>query len=468
MSAPQLSLTLKRTETQLGKPLRVEIVAVDVTQKITALDLRPWEQSFGVVVEESVSNIDDARWPGRKVGILRLLLYPRRTGDLTLTSLQLGAALSSPQRVHVSEGMQGGTPISVATRLSSTSPWERQQVVLQLEITTPDTFASLEAADTIQMPGVDVLPLKWEREQQDTGAVLRLGWVLSARAAGLHNIELPPVRYNLSGRTERVYYFPKMPLHVRPLPPYIPPTMPVGKVAITSSVSRDAMLKPDELSYWTVSVQGETVSPRNLHPVLRQAESNDRLRFSSADSTRTWQAETQRSHVVHRIPFKALANGRLALPELQVQYFDPDTGRLARVGHTPPRPWVLSLAWRVVIAAATSAFTFWLCLRLFRLARRSLQHRRQRNAALAAIHQAADAWQLRQSLEAVSHAEGFPANLTLRDWAAQWRARHRPGPTVDVLVERLSRACYGQATVEDNNAKLKQAFYTLYRSNRAG
>ena len=463
VSAPQLLLILNKTETQLGKPLRAELVAVDAPQKIAALDLRPLDDAFGVVVEESASNVDDPRWPGRSVEMLRLLLYPRQMGELKLPPLQLGDTHSDAQAIRVSEGFKGDAPITVATHVSTASPWERQQTVLQLQITTPDMFATLEAAGTLQMPGVDIVPLKIEREQRASGAVLRLGWVLSAQTAGARDIDLPPVRYNLSGRTERIYYFPKTPLHIRPLPPYIPPTMPVGKVSIASIVSPDAMLSPDTLAYWTVTVQGETVSPRDLPPVLRQVESSERVRFLSANSERTWLADAQRSQIVHRIPFKPLANGRLTLPVIHLQYFDPDTGRLARVSHTPPRPLVLDIAWRVVISGALSIFSLWLCLRLYRLTRRVLEHRRQHNAALAAIQQASDARQLRRALESVAQAEGFPANLSLREWAEEWRTRHRAGPAFDELMARLSQACYGKPTEKNESAEIKAAFDALYR-----
>jgi hypothetical protein len=170
-----------------------------------------------------------------------------------------------------------------------------------------------------------------------------------------------------------------------------------------------------------------------------------------------------RAEVVHRIPFKPLSSGRLALPTLQVQYFDPDTGRLARIIHTPPRLLVLSLAWRIGIGVSLTLLALWLCLWLYRFSRRALQHRRQRNAALAAIRQAADARQLRCALEAVAHAEGFPANLSLREWAEHWRAHHHTNPTFDDLMARLARARYGKPAEKDESAEIQKLFYVLYR-----
>lgn len=467
VAAPQLSLIVNKTETQLGKPLRAELVAVDSGQALAALDLQPLRENFGVVTEESASNLSDSRWPGQSVQVLRLLLYPRQTGELRLPVLRLGETHSEAQNILVSDGSISGAPIGVVTHLSTNSPWERQRVVLQLEVTTPDLFSALEAAAPLQAPDFDVEPLPREREQRGAGAekraVLRLGWVLSPRTAGSHNIDLPAIRYNLSGRAERIYYFPTARLHVRPLPPYVPPTLPVGKVSVTSSLSSNDVLYPDTLTYWTVTVDGETVTPRGLPPILRQLESGDRLRFLAIDSQRTWQAETRRSQVVHHIPFKPLASGRLALPELHLQYFDPDTGRLVRINHTPPRPWVLSLTWRVVIGAVLALLASGLLVLLFRVVRRALQHHRERNAALAAIRRAKDARQLRQALESVAHAEGFPPNLSLREWAAHWRARHRANPDFDHLVSRLSRACYGNPMNKDENAELIAAFEALYR-----
>lgn len=470
--APQLSLILNKTETQLGKPVRVEIAAVDAPQAITTLDLGPLRGAFGVVTEESISNVDDPRWPGHAVQLLRLRLYPRRSGALVLPVLQFGAAHSKAQPISVSEGSVGGQPINVVTRLSTSAPWERQQIVLQLEITTPDLFASLEAADTFKAPGFDIVPLARTNEQRQSGAakvaVLRLGWVLSAQTAGVHNIELPPIHYNLSGRAERTYYFSSTRVQVRALPPYIPPTLPVGKVSIDSNLSPAGLLAPGTLAYWTVTVDGETVTPRGLPPILRQVENNDRVRFLATHSERDMHVDADGAHsrVVHRIPFKPLASGRLALPELRLQYFDPDTGRLVRVQLLPPRPWVLSLLWRMVIGAVLCLLALWFCSRLYAFSRRALTLRRERNAALAAIQQASDARALRHALEAVAHAEGFPTNLSLREWTRHWRARYHTGPGLDDLMTRLSRACYGKPTAKEDDTEIKAAFFALYRKNR--
>ena len=456
-AAPQLSLTLNKTETQLGKPVRVELEAVDAPQPLSALDLQPLRQSFGVVVEESMAG------SGQTVQRLRLRLYPRRTGELTLPALRLGELQSAPQTVHVTEG-----PITVTTHLSEPSPWQRQQVMLQLDITTPDLFASLAVEGELKARDVDVVPLPLSRERRGTGkvAVLRLGWALSPLTAGTHNVELPPIRYELSGRTERIYYFPAMPLPVRPLPPYIPPTLPVGKVSVTSTLTPGGLLSPDTLAYWTVTVSGETVTPRGLPPLLRQVQSSERVRFLSVESERTWDAETQRSRVVHHIPVKPLASGRLSLPSLQFQYFDPGTGRLVRVTHTPPRPWVLGWGWRAAMVMVPGLPALWLCLQLYRLSRRAFRRRREQNAALMALKEAADARQLRRALEAVSHAEGFPANLSLREWARHWRAHHHADPAFDPLVARLSRACYGKPSGQEDSADMNAALYALYRQNR--
>jgi hypothetical protein len=469
VASPQLSLSLNKTETQLGKPVRAELVAVATPQKLASLDLQPLQDAFGVVVVESATNVSDPRWPGAAVQLLRLRLYPRRTGELTLPALHLGEAHSQARTVHVLDGSRGGVPIGVVTHLSTSSPWERQQVVLQLEITTPQLFATIEAADKLQVPGVDIVPLPRQREQRQVGAtkvaVLRLGWALALQTAGTHYLELPPIRYNVSGRTERIYYFPTSRLQVRPLPPYIPPTLPVGKVAVSSSLSPTGSLTPNNLAYWTVTVGGTTVSPRDLPPVLRQIQSTAGLRFLTAAAERSQEAQASevRSRVVYQIPFKPLASGPLALPTLQLQYFDPATGRLVRVNHRPPRPWVLSPAWRVTLISVSGLLVLWLCVLFYRRLHSILQRRRQRTAARAALREATDAWQLRRALAVVARAEGFPGNLSLREWARHWRARHRTDPAFDDLMARLSRACYGKPAGQEDAATLKAAVDAVYR-----
>ena len=165
-----------------------------------------------------------------------------------------------------------------------------------------------------------------------------------------------------------------------------------------------------------------------------------------ADSTRGTSPDRLgvNGQVVHRIPFKPTASGRVALPELRVQYFDPDTGKLMVVTHQAESRLALGFAWRSVIAVAMAGLLLLAGRALYRRAWRLARRRRIRQLALAQIACAPDVHAMRAALRLFADAEDWPHNLSLSGWARRWRDRYRSGEEFDRSMACLTRACYGR------------------------
>lgn len=456
---PQLVLVADKTELQLGHPIKLVLFAVEISARLSAIDLHALNEDFGVTIEESSTSIEDARWPNAKVQMLRLKLYPRRLGDITLPALHLDGQQSAPQRIHVSAGLtrgrNGEQPLRRDITLSTRQPWERQQVIIHMTVTSADKFATLRAEEKLQAAGFEVFPLpntsSKTRQDGKEYTAYHIGWALVPLTAGHQHIILPPVTLHQSGRVTRIYYAPRQDVDVKALPPYIPPTMPVGKVSLSARLSVTDWLSTDSLAYWQLTVTGSGVSHHWLPPVLRQLQSAADVRFLSATSERQTETDAHGVHstVLHRIPFKALASGWLNLPTLRLQYFNPATGRIVDAIYQPPSAFALSRACSLILGTATGLLALWLLWTLWRkIADISARHRKRR-AALAQIAAATNMRELRQALTVVAEAEGWPGNLTLRDWGLRWRSRVAAGETMDAILQQLARACYGGEQIQD-------------------
>ncbi|MGD8999673.1 MAG: hypothetical protein PVF75_04600 [Granulosicoccaceae bacterium] len=449
--AEQLVLQTDSTETELGLPIMADLYAVASEQNLGNIDLQLLQRNYGVVIKQSADAVTDPRWPGQHIQHLRLWLYPSQTGEQIVPSLRLGQAQTTRQRIRVIEGKTRRGLIKFSSEVSSEAVWQRQQLLVTTTITTPDRYASLQAEAPV-LRNVDVIPLPPRREfNADGGSTLQIGWALFPLSPGQQRIRLPAIDYRLSGVVKRKYYLPPLTIKVKALPAYLPPTIPVGKIRVSSDVTPAALLQPQRLAYWHIRLQGDKVSPLWMPPVLRQLKSDQAITFLPAGSEHSIAHAPAgiQARVSHEVPFKPADNGRTALPALRVQYFDPETARLETLRHQPQRLWVIGMGWRILLGL--------LLLALLSVSAKIIhdgwaawrQRTNARRAALASLVASKDAHMLRNSLRQFACAEGWPANLSLSGWLVHWQKRYSEDEKVAGLLGELSQVSYARDQAGD-------------------
>ena len=472
LAGQHLQLVVADDQVELGRPVQAEILAMDFDRSLDSIELQPWKKNFGVVIKAPAEPVEDRRWSGQAVQRLRLELYPRREGQLEIAPLvfadpgRLGHR-SDPHTINVISGSVAGVPLGVSVNVSQQQPWQRQQVLVTLSVTTPERFASLQAEAITGLAGFEVvlLPATRERiESEGADTQLSIGWALFPLLAGSQTIDLPVISYRLGGREQRHYFLPPLQLDVQALPPYVPPTLPVGEVSIVSEPV-NGELQPGKLKLWNVSLQGPGVPAHWLPPLLNQIQTDESIQFLPAELARSTKPDLSGVHgeVMYQIPFKPLRSGFLQLPEFHLQYFDPITGRLMTVTHQPHQPLVLGLAWRVlfsVVSLVLLAVCGWWLLKLTRTWFVRRGHYRQ---AAIQIAKAKDAQQLRAALQALAAAEGWGKNLTLHDWAEAWRKSYHANEAFEMVLANLSTACYGHEPIAEL-PKLRSDLLTLLKT----
>jgi len=450
----QLKLVLDNTPVELGEPVGSTIYGINLPREIMLSDLHILKSNFGIKTEEEVETIQDTRWPGQHVQVLRFELYPRNTGTLKVEQLNIGDTYSQVASIKVIDGKVKGKNIELQTSVSTNSPWERQQVLFELEITTPELFASLSTEEIINNPGHEIvaLPTSKQRTTNSKGeqlAVLKMAWAIFPLIPGEHHINLPKIQYNLSGQVRRHYFLPNLQLNARALPPYVPPTMPIASIAINSSVNASSPLDTDSLFYWQITIKSAALKPYWLPPVLHQVSSNEQLSFLQIESKRTMQPDKSGVHgqVTHHLPFKAKRSGIISLPELRLQTFDPNSGRLTIVTHPSQRFFVLSQNWRWLLGGIFVLFLFWIIKRVFQYLHFKMDRHKKRKFALKELKQSKDALTLRAAIKLLGEAEGLPYNLSLSEWADSYRDNFNT--EFEQTVTRVSRFCYSDSKEDD-------------------
>lgn len=304
-------------------------------------------------------------------------------------------------------------------QLEDAQVWQRERTTVTVEVQSTDRFATLEAS-LPRIEGVDVQALPATNEAgADSKRVLRLSWQLSAHTPGTQTFQLPAIRYNLNGRDTAQWQPPVQTLEVQALPPYLPPTIPVGQVQIESHIEPGGVLQPGHLAYWHIRLHSDAVNTAQFPPILKQMHSSGVELFPAKVAKPV--SDNRQFRLDYRIPFKPKGNGKLALPVLYWHWFDPASGRLEQAQHELPRPWVLGWVWRGILGILACLIFLiagnWLVQKGIHAYRRwhsyqQLQHCLQTGANVPTV---------RQAMRDCAYTHGWPANLSVRQWLAYWK-----------------------------------------------
>jgi hypothetical protein len=207
------------------------------------------------------------------------------------------------------------------------------------------------------------------------------------------------------------------------------------------------MLNTNDLAYWNISIESESLTPYWLPPVLRQIKSNDNILFFPATSKRSMHPDSKGVHgrVNHTIPFKPLSNGLTNLPGLKIQYFDPLSGRLESVIHQTRSPISTGNAIRILAIFILLVALFYLWKKLYQYIQCRVKYRNWRMNAIKLIKEAETKEDVLAGLRLFGKAEGWSANLTLTEWIEHWQMKYKTEPQLKECIQSLSDYCYGLA-----------------------
>ncbi len=308
--------------------------------------------------------------------------------------------------------------------LSDRQVWQRQQVVLEISVKANDPFALLKT-DKLVIPGMQVKALPLVNDEKTH--LLTLRWKLYPHNSGKQQIKLPEIRYYLYGGTKARWQPPVQVIEVQALPPYMPPTLPVGKVEIESTLEPKGILKPGSLLYWHVTLHSKSVPSGQFPAILKQLQNTKGLEVLPVKVTMNNDQANTGFQLDYLIPLKAKGTGRLALPELNWHWFNPRTARLEKASYQAPRPWVLALWQKTLVFSAvflTLSFAlFWLLRNSYSWLKR-YKSKRRLWAALQQNIETYDVLEVQKRLKECAVAHHWPAQFSVRQWLSFWQEKY--------------------------------------------
>ncbi|MCG6976843.1 MAG: hypothetical protein LJE56_10665 [Acidiferrobacterales bacterium] len=413
---------------------------------LNKIDLSALEKDF---VVHRIGNIEyDSRAPAYS---RQLQVYPRRAGRLTVPSLGQGNVASKAFSIDVAPAIdrRDNARIVVRNEISQQQLWVKQGFHVFIDIETDSEIVDIDTPPYMET-GFEsfVLPTESHRSVTGTGRTThRLGWAIYPLATGPQILRLPAISFKRDGIVTHRFFPPLYSVQVKPLPTYIPVTLPVGQITITADQSAWIPATTGKLDYLTFQIDAEGLPSQFADFIGNQLGSTDAVSTYPAETkTNTrFSAGAAITRLHYRVPYVATGIGVGQLPTIRVQVFDPLTGTLVTRRYplgslfSVPRWIQLLLATIVILILSYLAIVtlsalraYWHKLLIYRSATRK-------------VRAATRPEDIRHALTEIANAETWPTNLTLDHWIGLWSKNIHSSDTLVMRLNELQAMLYGRA-----------------------
>ena len=426
---------------ELGKPVWLELSTDQTTPSLETINLTELAQQFHIDQRSSV-NIDPKL--GRQSWHLRLYAYS--TGTKIIPPLLYARWRSAPLTITITDAIDPGTrtPIKLQAELShgqNHTAWLREQILVRYTLTSKSAYSQIQVP-TYTQPGVQIRPFKLEshaRRAQEFD--FTLGWTLQAQQIGQLQLSLPPLQYINDGVPTHHFYPPPLTLTIKPLPIYVPATMPVGQMHI-SVPNHWQFTFNHSLAQFPLNISGSGIPSDQLPALANEIQSTSALRtypvhMQAQDS---FSADGIMSSASYQVPYKPITQGLLSLPPIRLSYFDPRTATVKTL-QVPSIRIVSANRWLVLLLIIILLYLAYrvsaVLISLIKVKSRQVHYYYQVLQRLPKVNNAQD---IRTCMALVARAETWPENLSVN----QWLQRMWAGGNLyrNNLCDELNRYCY--------------------------
>lgn len=308
--------------------------------------------------------------------------------------------------------------------LSKSTVWQREQVIVTLEVISDDGLSRLDS-QPFEQDGFTVIEFEQSIKEhvvnQTSKTHIIKKWAIFPFLADQHILNLPRIRYRPSSGRPVVLKLPERKLKVYPLPIYIPPTMPVGKITLQNNWDNNRIISNKKLLEWNFNARSHQVAPQTLPTLSHLLRSSESVQILPPKQSVTM-GKNEHGYITHKqaynVPFKANSIGTLDLPSISIHYFNPETNRLEKATLEQPftlvlNPWLIWILF--LLLAALIIITI---IKFTPKTLRFFKRRKQRNQALQSLKNASNYQQIKKALAQYSLTKDGKDNITLDAFVA--------------------------------------------------
>lgn len=445
-AAPQrLEARLSASTVELGKPLLLTITCQARRPLLSTLDISALQKDFHVIAPlTSDQLIHHQRW--------QLHLYPYQTGIATIPQLTMGAMRTLPIPVTVTSPIDPKTESAMefSSNISTKSPWLKQALHINAELVADAPLLVLDVNHPALGNGTLFAQPATHESIDSRHFRHRIGWTWFPQYSGSQTIGPLQITLQRDGVITHTFYIRPDKITVKPLPHYLPATLPVGRFELQQTSPIAHTLLTQQLYPLGMDLRAINMLPADVPDM-------ESLLHSTAAFTLL--AGTRQQHqsmnpysfittVSYNIPFSPNKSGVTSPGILRLQSFDPDSGRL----HTTQLTLhdYLSLApWLAMVIGFLCIILIGLfILRLTRGLHRRIMRIGAYRTILRQLNDASSTQDLRKITQDISLAENWPANLSLYAWLDYWQKKYGANAKASELIMKLNRALYRNEAVD--------------------
>ena len=455
IAVPQTPFEIVITEKSVvyGKSFNLKIKIRKSSEINLPILLKPLDEKFNY--ETSIFDENNSHFE------YIIKLRPTEIGSIIIPSLKWNDFISQSTSIHVKPALSNNNGlIKVAIGKINTTPWVREQVIIRASILTDDKNIVLERKN-LREKGIDsyLIPQSTSIIQSNKQTKYRhtIGWSIFFLYTQNKSLQLPEIEYLKDSIPKYKFNLRKVNISVKKLPIYISPIIPIGEVSLKSQYLSQSsfMTKPNKTSIIQYQLVGSGIPAKWLPSISQRYNLNNQLTIQYSHIKTALNNKLEPNGLVGQktvdIAFTPLNNGRVAIENLNFQYFDPKLGMLKTLTYKPKT--LISLNWFIQIFLLIAIIYISLLgfVKLINIVKRKLISLKQLSLAKKLLLNASKPTDIILALQQFSLSEGWPTNLSLNQWGLRFNKKYVDIYCLNDSIRMLNQDLYSKEDIRINN-----------------
>ncbi len=451
---PQLKVSTDTSQIEMGKFLSVSIIYIGETVPEN-VNLKSWDEDFFVDIRDSETE-DLINGLIQHTQFIRL--YPRSVGSKVLSSIAWGGAIAAPIRIKVEAAIRNKIDVTPYWLALPKVIWQGQRIKVSI-IQNLLHASNKVAIENVEFTGFTVKQLKQEKITKNNHKQIKLSWLITPQYEGVFQLKLPAITQRGRGRWR--FYLPHQQIIVNPLPSYIPPTIPVGKLSITSGI-----FFKESQPFWFIEIKNQGKLPDDIYSLRTQLSKLTGVAIESIETipmlgTLSLYSKPLShgysslvSSIRYQIPMPSWTQALISMSKVTIPYFDVINGNIQVVSNRLPSFWNIP---KLVFYSFYILLTLILCYVFFMIFNKVKKLLLLKNSRLL-IKQTNQPEELRKLI--LSYGDF----LTLEQWALAVGNNFKKASEVKEIASDLNRLCYDKSKPVDSLLfnKVRKLILTIY------
>lgn len=343
----EFTANVDRTQLHLNEPLLLTLSLINSDTRLRAegvnpnVDLTLLSDKFNIGRPKASTNYNIYLGKGRSTSDIKVELFPKHIGPLTIPSFEINGLKTQPIAIEVfNKQLETPDDIFVHSGANIETAWAGQQIVTYIDLyhRVELESASLGSNFETEPVQIELLP-NWKMPQASRTETIggieydvkRIAWAVFPNQPGEFTVQLPDIWVTTKNGNKLRLPHQRINFEIKPLPDELPNDIIIGKPELSATTLTENFTQY-ELTPWTLTLKapvGVTALPKHLPDIklpegLKQYPDPARYRTEQTSDGIVDIAD-------YTLSIMPLAAGKFKLPPVRIPYFDPDKGEAALI-----------------------------------------------------------------------------------------------------------------------------------------